>query len=259
MISTLKEIYDYRDMIYSLTQRELRGRYKGSALGFLWSYINPLCQVVVYSAVFSVIFRVNIEKFYLYLIIGMMPWIFFGTTLQGGSLCVRAESEMIKKIYFPREVLPISYVTSAFVNMMFTFVIVVFAVLISGFGFNFRALLFLPIVMLIEYLFGLGVTMTVSSITVYFRDFEQIAGVLMMVWIYITPIMYSIDYVPEKYRFFFVINPMTPIVEMFHQILYYRTPPSSFYLLLGLGEALVIFLIGFIVFGHLKKYFAEEM
>ena len=83
MFSRIKNIYEYRDMIYSLVRRELRGRYKGSVLGFLWTYVNPLCQVIVYSAVFSVIFRVNIEKLYLYLIIGMMPWTFFGTSVQG--------------------------------------------------------------------------------------------------------------------------------------------------------------------------------
>ena len=259
MLSNIKEIYEYRDMIYSLVRRELRGRYKGSVLGFLWTYINPLCQVIVYSAVFSVIFRVNIEKFYLYLIIGMMPWTFFGTSLQGGTTCVRAQAEMIKKIYFPREVIPISYVTSAFVNMLFSFVIVFGAVLISGFGFEFKALLFLPIVMLVEYLFALGLAFIVSAVTVFFRDLEQIMNVVMMVWIYITPIMYDIEYVPEQYRKIYMLNPMTPIVEMYHQILYYRMIPNKYYMAIGGGAAVSVFIIGFIVFELLNKHFAEEM
>ena len=124
MINSIKEIYEYRDMIISLVRRELRGRYKGSVLGFLWTYINPLCQVIVYSAVFSIIFRVNIDKFYLYMIIGMMPWTFFSSSVMGGTTCVRAQSDMVKKIYFPREVIPISYVTSTFVNMLLSFIIV---------------------------------------------------------------------------------------------------------------------------------------
>ena len=226
MLSNIKEIYEYRDMIYSLVRRELRGRYKGSVLGFLWTYINPLCQVVVYSAVFSVIFRVNIEKFYLYLIIGMMPWTFFGTSLQGGTTCVRAQAEMLKKIYFPREVIPIAYVTSAFVNMLFSFIIVFGAVLISRFGFAWDALLFLPLVMLIEYFFALGLAFIVSAVTVFFRDLEQIMNVVMMGWIYITPVMYDIEYVPEQYRKIYMLNPMTPIVEMYHQILYYHMLPN---------------------------------
>lgn len=259
MIQRIKNIYAYRDMIYSLVRRELRGRYKGSVLGFLWTYINPLCQVIVYSAVFSVIFRVEIEKFYLYLIIGMMPWTFFSTSVQGGSTCIRAQSDMVKKIYFPREVIPIAYVTSAFVNMLLSFIIVFLAVLFSGFGFKLQALIYLPLIMMIEYLFALGIAFIVSSITVYFRDLEQIVGVIMMAWIYITPIMYNMEYIPEQYRPLIVLNPMTPIVEVYHQILYYRMVPTTNYLLLAGGASLVVFVVGFLVFAKLDKNFAEEM
>lgn len=259
MIQKIKDIYAYRDMISSLVRRELRGRYKGSVLGFLWTYINPLCQVIVYSAVFSVIFRVNIEKFYLYLIIGMMPWTFFNTAVQGGATCVRAQSDMVQKIYFPREVIPISYVTSAFVNMLLSFIIVFGAVIISGFGFKWQALIYLPLIMFFEYLLALGIAFIVSAITVYFRDLEQIISVIMMAWIYVTPIMYNMDYVPEKYRTLVVLNPMTPIVEVYHQILYYRMIPTTNYLLLAGGTSVLIFLIGAFVFAKIERNFAEEL
>lgn len=259
MLQRIKNIYAYRDMIYSLVRRELRGRYKGSVLGFLWTYINPLCQVVVYSAVFSVIFRVNIEKFYLYLIIGMMPWTFFSSSVQGGSTCIRAQADMVKKIYFPREVIPISYVTSTFVNMILSFIIVFLAVLVSGFGIHFAAVLYLPLIMLIEFLFSLGIAFIVSSITVYFRDLEQIVGVVLMAWIYVTPIMYNMEYVPERFRSLIVLNPMTPIIEIYHQILYYRIIPTTNYLLLAAGISLITFLAGFLIFTRLDKNFAEEL
>lgn len=259
MIQRVCDIYAYRDMIYSLVRRELRGRYKGSVLGFLWTYINPLCQVIVYSIVFSVIFRVNIEKFYLYLIIGMMPWTFFNTCVQGGSTCIRAQSDMVQKIYFPREVIPIAYVTSAFVNMLLSFIIVFFAVLVSGFGFNFKALIFLPIIMVFEYFLALGIALIASSITVYFRDMEQILSVIMMAWIYVTPIMYNMDFVPEQYRSLLVLNPMTPIVEVYHQILYYRIMPTPNFLLLAGVTSIIVFIIGAIVFARLDRNFAEEL
>ena len=259
MLQRIRNIYAYRDMIYSLVRRELRGRYKGSVLGFLWTYINPLCQVIVYSAVFSVIFRVNIDKFYLYLIIGMMPWTFFSSSVQGGSTCIRAQSDMVKKIYFPREVIPIAYVTSTFVNMLLSFIIVFLAVIISGFGFSLTTLLYLPLIMIIEYLLALGIAFIVSSITVYFRDLEQIIGVLMMAWIYVTPIMYNMECVPEQYRPLIVLNPMTPIVEVYHQILYYRITPTTNYLLLAGGVSVAVFIIGFLVFAKLDRNFAEEM
>lgn len=259
MVQKLKEIYAYRDMIDGLVRRELRGRYKGSILGFLWTYINPLIQVVIYSAVFSVVFKVRIEKFYLYLIIGMMPWTFFTTSVQGGAVCIRAQSEMIKKIYFPREVIPIAHVTSAFINMLFSFIIVFLAVLVSGFGMRLEAMIYLPLIMLEEYLFALGIAFIVSAVTVYFRDMEQIIGLLMMAWIYATPIMYTIDYVPEKYRFLSLLNPMTSIVEIYHQILYYRMIPSAGYLVRAGISVVIVFIAGVFVFEKLNRNFAEEM
>lgn len=259
MIQRIYNIYEYRDMIYSLVRRELRGRYKGSVLGFLWTYINPLCQVIVYSAVFSVIFKVNIEKFYLYLIIGMMPWTFFSSSVQGGATCVRAQADMVKKIFFPREVIPISYVTSTFVNMLFSFIIVFFAVLLANWGFNPWALLYLPLIMVIEYLLALGIAFIVSAVTVYFRDLEQIIGVLMMAWIYLTPIMYDVDYIPEELRTLFFLNPMTPVICVYHDILYYKQLPTVDYMIQSGVVAVIVFLVGFFVFAKLDRNFAEEM
>lgn len=255
----IKDIYEYRDMIYSLVRRELRGKYKGSVLGFLWTYINPLCQIVIYSIVFSVIFKVEIENFYLYLVIGMMPWIFFSSSVQGGSTCIRSQADMVKKIYFPREVLPISFVTSMFINMLLSFIIVFGAVLISGIGFNLYAILFLPFIMLIEYIFTLGITFIVSSCTVYLRDLEQIIGVIMMAWIYLTPIMYSLDSMPEAVKKVINLNPMTAIIESYHDILYYKQIPSNENLLYAICISIILFLIGFVVFSCLDKGFAEEM
>ena len=118
MIKDLKELYAYRQMIFSLVKKDLRGRYKGSVLGFMWTFINPLLQMGVYTLVFSIILRNDIDKYYLFLFVALVPWIFFSASLTGGADSVLASKDMLKKIYFPREVLPISYVTGAFVNML---------------------------------------------------------------------------------------------------------------------------------------------
>ena len=143
--------------------------------------------------------------------------------------------------------------------MLFSFIIVFLAVLASGFGFYWRGMLFLPVIMLFEYLLALGVAFAVSAVTVYFRDLEQIISVVMMAWIYITPIMYAIDYVPEQYRILIVMNPMTPIVEVYHQILYYRMMPTPNYLILAGGISCVVFVAGALLFAVLERNFAEEM
>lgn len=259
MVETLKEVFSYREMVYSMVRRDLRGRYKKSALGFLWTFINPLCQIVIYTVVFSIIMRAGIEKFYLYLIVAMIPWIFFSSSLTGGSMSIVSQQDMVKKIYFPRLVLPISYVTSCFVNMLFCFVIIFLVIFVSGTGVSLVALLFLPITMLLEYFFALGLAMIVSACTVYVRDLEHILGVITMAWIYLTPIMYTMDFVPEKLRFVFYMNPMTYIVNLYRSVLYYKTIPNLLDLGVSFVVAFVAMIVGMIVFDKLQRGFVEEL
>lgn len=259
MLKKIKEIYGYREMIFSLVKRDLRGRYKASVLGFLWTFINPLCQILVYTFVFQFIMRTGIEQFSVYLISGMIPWIFFSTAVSGGTMCIKNQSEMVKKIYFPREVLPISFVTSAFVNMLFCFIMIFLVIVVSGRGFNVVALLFLPLVMIIEYIMALGFTFIVSGLTIYFRDMEHIVGVIMMAWIYLTPIMYSVEMVPERLRSVYYINPMTPVIQAYQEILYYEQIPQMKTLLLSGVFGVVILFVGAIAFKHMERNFAEEM
>lgn len=258
-MKTLKEIYAYRQMIYSLVKRDLRGRYKGSALGFLWTFINPLLQLMVYTIVFSVILKAGIEKYYLFLFVALVPWLFFSTCLTGGTNCIMAQQDMVKKIYFPREVLPISYVISQFVNMLLTFMTIFVVIIISGIGINAASLLYLPMIMIVEFILALGMAMLVSALTVYFRDLEYILSIVSMIWMYLTPIMYGVEQVPKKIMTIFYINPMTPIVIAYRDILYYKRIPE----IATLGHAfilgIVILIIGCFTFNRLKRHFAEEL
>lgn len=255
----LKEIFQYREMIFSLIRKDLRGRYKGSVLGFFWTFLNPLLQLIVYTIVFSTIFRNDIDKFYIFLFVALTPWLFFNTSLVGGATSIISQENLIKKIYFPRIVLPIAYVTSAFVNMLLTF-IVIFAVLIfSGVGVNFKILWALPLVMLVEYVFTLGIAMFTSALTVYFRDLEYILGIVAMSWMYLTPILYSIDMIPEQYRFLSYMNPMTSIIMAYRDILYYRQMPELSTLMTALIMGLISIVTGTLCFDKLQRRFVEEM
>ena len=259
MINRVKELYAYREMIFSLVKRDLKGRYKGSVLGFLWTFLNPLLQLAVYTMVFSVIMRAGIEDYYLFLFVALVPWIFFSTSLSGGASCIWAQQDMVKKIYFPREVLPISYVTSQFVNMLLSF-IVIFAVLIfSGHSLNFIAILCLPIIMIVEYILALGMAMLTSAITVYFRDMEYILGIVAMAWQFLTPVMYAIDMAPEEVRFIFRLNPMTPVIEAYREILYYGKVPELNTLLGAVVIGIAVLTIGWFTFHQLQRHFVEEL
>lgn len=259
MIKHFKELYDYRQMIFSLVKKELRGRYKGSVLGFLWTFINPLLQLLVYTFVFSIIMPNNIEKFYLYLFVGLIPWLFFSGSMTGGAACIVNQKDMVKKIYFPREVMPVSYVASGFVNMLFCFIVIFAVVIVSGVGVNPVALLCLPIIMAVEFVMALGGAMLTSALTVYFRDLEYILGILMMAWMYFTPVVYSMEMVPERLRPLFNLNPMTPVINAYRDVLYYKQIPHLSTLLQGLILGVIVLIIGSISFNKLQKGFAEEL
>lgn len=254
-----KEIYEYRQMIASLVRKDLRGRYKGSVLGFMWTFINPLLQLLVYTLVFSVIMRQGIEDFYLFLFVALIPWIFFSAAITGGAVSIIQQSDLIKKIYFPREVIPISYVMSCFVNMLLSFVVVMAVVYISGRTPPILALLCLPVIMIVELLLALGIAMITSAVTVYFRDLEYILGIISMAWFYLTPIVYGVELVPEKYENLFHFNPMTSIVIAYRDILYYEKIPDLTTLLEAFLLGVAFLVIGILVFSKLKKHFAEEL
>lgn len=263
----LKDLYDYREMIFSLVKKDLRGRYKGSVLGFLWTFINPLLQLVVFTMVFSIIMKQDIPQYYLHLFVALVPWMFFASSVQDGSVSIMREKDMVKKIYFPREVLPIATVTSGFVNMLLTFIVVFIVLIISGRGINLLALLCLPVVMIVEYILCLGMALIVSSLTVYFRDLQYILGIIVMALQYLTPVMFGVDTVYNALsghrfegiiRFFFNLNPMTPIINIYRQILYYKQVPDLSSLLLALLMGVIFIIFGEFLFKKLQKGFAEN-
>lgn len=258
-MSKFQEIYHYRTMVTSLIQRDLRGRYKGSALGFAWTFLNPLLQLGVYTIVFSTIMRAGIEDYYLFLFVALIPWMFFSSSLTGGASCILAQKDMVKKIYFPREVLPISLVTCQFVNMLLSFIVVFAVILVSGKGVAPLALPYLIPVMLVEYLLALGIAFVTSSITVYLRDLEHILGIVAMAWQFLTPVMYSIDMVPERIRPIFWLNPMSSVIIAYRDILYYKKVPQLNTLLLASALGAGFLVVGWFLFGRMEKHFAEEM
>ena len=258
-MNTIRELYAYREMIYSLVKRDLRGRYKGSVLGFAWMFINPLLQLVVYTLVFSVILRNGIKDYYLFLFVALIPWIFFSTCISGGCTVILAQGDIIKKIYFPREVLPVSFLTSQFINMLLSFLVVFGVLLFSGKGLNPFALFFLPVIMLVEYVLALGFTFIFCSLTVYLRDLTNILTIIAMAWQFLTPVMYSEDMVPSKLLPIFRANPMEAIIIAYRDILYYKRPPHLETLLESIALGLILLLLGAFIFNRLQRGFAENI
>ena len=235
-MDTIKEIWDYRDMIVSLVKRDLRGRYKGSVLGFFWTFLNPLLQLLVYTFVFSIIMKAGIEDYYLFLFVALVPWTYFATCVSGGSGCIVGQVNLVNKIYFPREVLPISYVISQLINMLLSFLVVFVVLFISGKGFNFLVWPYLIVVILQETLLAFGITLFVSAISVYFRDMIYFLNIIVMAWQF-----------------------MTPIIVAYRDIFYYKKAPELQDFILGTVVGIIILVIGWISFEKLKRRFAEVL
>ena len=255
----IRELYMYRTMTASLVKKDLKGRYKGSVLGFLWTFINPLLQLGVYTLVFQVILRNPMPNYYMHLFVALVPWIFFSSALTTGSKAVLGQANMVKKIYFPREVLPLSYTLSSFVNMILSFIVIFAVYIISPLKIQLTPLLMLPVTMLIQLFLVAGVTMITSSLTVYLRDLEHIMSVLNMALMYLSPVVYPVSYIPEKYMALYLINPMSPIIIAYRDILYYGKFPEFKIIILAFAESMIIFFAGLMIFGKLKKHFAEEL
>lgn len=264
-MQAIKELYNYRQMIAGLVRKELRGRYKGSVLGFLWTFINPLLQLLVYTLVFSVIMRSGIEKYYIFLFVALVPWLYFAASINEGAGCIIANGDMVKKIYFPREVLPISKVIAGFVNMALCFIVVFGVLIFTGFGINLTALLFLPIVMLVEFILCTGMALLVSGLCVYVRDLQYILSIITMAWQFLTPVMYSSDMVTGQLQNHPVLmriwnlNPTTPMINAYRDILYYKQLPDLKSLLSAVVLGLIVCFIGAIVFRRTQRGFAEEL
>lgn len=258
MMNKIREIYAYREMIIMLVRRDLRGRYKGSFLGFAWTFLNPLLQLAVYTLVFSIVMRSGIEKYYLFLFVALIPWLAMANSVTSGATCITSQTGMVTKIYFPRQVLPITVVTTNFVNMLLCMVVVL-SVCACSIGLNVKVLWYLIPTILVEYVLALGITLLVSGVTVYFRDMEHFLGIFVMAWQFLSPVMYSVDMVPEKLRGLYHLNAMTPVITAYRQILYYKQAPEMKTMLSSLVMGFVFLFIGWFAFDKLEKRFAEVL
>ena len=257
-MSVLKDVFDYREMIIMLVRRDLRGKYRRSVLGFAWMFINPQLQLLVYTLGFSVVMRAGIEKYYLFLFVALIPWIAMSTSVTKGAISITGESNLVTKIRFPRQVLPITAVTTSFVNMLLC-MLVVLVVCAFSIGLRISILWYLIPIILIEYILALGIAFIVSSLTVYLRDLEPILGIFTMAWQFLSPVMYSAEMVPESLRGLFMLNPMTPVLIAYRDILYYKTAPQMGTMLSSLGMGIFFLILGWIIFGKLERHFAEEL
>ncbi len=259
MKELIENLYNYRLLLKSNVKKEIRGKYKASFLGVLWSFVNPLLTALIYAIVFPFILKSTEPHYVTFIIIGILPWTYFTNTIMQGTTVILANAGIIKKVYFPREILPIAVDTSGLINFLISCLIIFIFLLCSGIGFS-MYIVFLPIILLIQYLIQLGIILITSAIEIYVRDAEYIINFFVNMLFYATPILYSASlFSGSKFEWLIKINPLASIIIGYRDILYYQTMPDLKQLLLTFGISLILVWIGFKIFNKLQKGFAEEV
>lgn len=257
-VQRMREIIEYRPMLTSLVRSELRARYKGSVLGFLWTFVNPLLQLAVYSLVFKVILRSNIRDYPVFLFIGLLAWNMFTGALQSSCGVIVNKASLVKKIYFPREILPASMAGTALVNYVLSLAILIPILLITGFWPTW-SWLFAPVAIVAIFFMALGLSLIFSAINVYMRDTEHILNIVLMLWFYGTPVVYSINSVPHFLSALFKVDPIAAAILVLQEIFYYREIPHWKMLIYCVVSGVCILWIGWAIFYKLSRRFAEEV
>lgn len=269
MVAKLAELWQYRELVYNLTVRDLKVRYKNSVLGIAWSLLNPLLMMLVFTLVYTVMLgQSNQHDYPAFILCGLLPWNFFSATIMGGTSSIVSNSHLIKKVYFPRETLPLSLLLSNLVNFVIALPVLIVLSLLLGVHLTAWALM-LPIVIAVQIIFTLGMSLFLSALNVFYRDVQQIMEVAILAWFFLTPIIWDVGLLPVSRTVFgievpiqrltYILNPMASIVATYRDILYYGRPIGWDFFLRTIVTAIIVLLIGYAVFHRLQKRFAEEV
>jgi ABC-type polysaccharide/polyol phosphate export permease len=273
--TTIRDVIRYRYLLQNLVKRDLKVRYRNSILGVLWSLLNPLFMMLVFSLIFGkLIPREDIPHYPVFFLVGLLPWNFFSGSILSGTVSITSNAPLIKKVFFPRILLPGASLLSNLVNFLLAFIVLVIFLYASGIGLTIHAL-WLPVLLFTHLLFILGLVLILSTVYVFYRDVVMILDVVMLAWFFLTPSMYPLDWLGEPRTIMNItvspavvmrwLNPMASIIDGYRTVLWGTmgsNGPASMdpiYLLRTLVTAAVIFFIGFSSFTRTQHLFGEKL
>ena len=273
MIDNLRKLFNYRGLIHSLVVRDLKARYRGSVLGFFWSFVNPLLLLLIYTFVFTVVLpgahavvdpatgqATPLEPYALFMFCGILPWPWFSSSLLESSTVLTSGGNLIKKVLFPAEVLPIVTVLANMVHFFLGLPILAAFLVYYRIPLNLSELAWFPLVVFTQLLLTVGLALIVSSLTVHFRDLKDLLANLLTFWFFATPIIYPMTLAPGFAKTLLNLNPFTHLAISYQEILFYDGPFGHWKWLLALlvGSA-GLFLFGYFLFDRLRDSLAEEV
>ncbi|MDW8325808.1 MAG: ABC transporter permease [Anaerolineales bacterium] len=261
MFVQLLEVFKYREAARLLTLRELQVRYSNSVLGIIWSLLYPLALTLFFSLAFTLVFPSNIPNYPVFFLAALLPWNFFSLAVVSGAGTILNNSPLVNRVRFPREILPLAVVSANAINYLIALIPLALLMLVFGVPFT-PALLWLPVLLAVQFAFVLGLVLALSALNVFLRDVQQIVEVLMLPLFFLTPIVYSYSNSPVSaslQQLALIANPMAGLVTQYRRIIYSGIAPE--WPLLGITalEALVALLAGLFIFNRLSPYFADEL
>ena len=243
----LPRLFDFRDLVWALVARELKVRYRRSAIGFLWTMLQPLLTMLVLQVAFSALFRFDVPNYPVYVLAGVLLWNFISQSILAAMNSLRGNAQLLKKVPVPKEVFPIATVASGLVNLLFALAPLLLILVVTGHPLR-PSLLFLPVAIVIATVFVLGAGLLLSPLAAFFQDVVEMVGVVMTMLMYLTPVFFPLAIVPERFRWIVRYNPLRVILDVFRVPIYEGRLPSPLTISVATGLAVVSFLVGRIVF-----------
>jgi len=256
--NNFKLIWHYRELLWNLAYREINQRYKQSVLGYAWVILNPLFQLIVMNFVFSTVLKVPSQgvPFIIFLTVGLLPWNFFVSSLSSSANALVGNSNLITKIYFPREILVYSTIIAKFVDFLFSCIVLVIFFIIFKITVP-LTIIWVPLIFFIQVIFTIGLSLILASFNLFYRDIQYLLNLITLLWMYLTPIMYPVEIIPQKYRFVFSLNPMSVIINAYKQTILGGGQPNYTSLAIAFFMSVFVLFIGFYIFKKSEGQFAD--
>lgn len=258
MLDHVTQLYQHRGLLEILVLKELKARYRGTVLGFLWSFVNPLVLMLIYVLIFSIYLRMDMPNYPAFLLSGIFPWTWFSLGISDATNSIISNGGLIKKVYLPSEIFPLVYIASNMIHYVLSLPIQLLVLFYFHVELSWP-LISLPILLLLQLTFMYGFALVLSALAVQFRDLLHIVPNILMLWFFLTPIFYASAFVPPKYKLLLDLNPMAHLIRSYQAVFYYDRFPSvqSLVILAVLGCLLLA--VGFSFFETQKDLFAEEV
>lgn len=263
LFTEIKAVYKWRELLWQMVGREVKARYKQSVIGYFWVILNPLAQMLVMSFAFSIIMRVPTNAsgnipYSIFLFVALLPWNLFSGSLSSAAGALVGAGGLITKIYFPRTILVISTIVAKIIDFLFASTVLIMYMIVYHIPINLNILWVIPI-FLIQQIFTLGLSLFFAAANLLYRDIQYLLNMILLLWMYITPIIFPADLVPEKYRFIFQINPLAVIINAYRQVILAGNPPKISSLVIALIVSFATLLIGLSYFKSREKIFADNI